>query len=119
MGECIFCQIAAKGSPASIFYEDEHSLAFPNLNPIVDGHVMVVPKRHAVNMLDIDTQDLEALVASTQEVARKVVDEYKATGFNLLMANGKDAQQSVFHFHWHIVPRYPNDGLDLWIKQGL
>lgn len=119
MESCIFCQIIAKKAPAKIYYEDEHSLAFPNLNPIVEGHVMVIPKAHATNMLDIDSDDLKALVESTQKVAKNVVKEYKAAGFNLLMANGKEAQQSVFHFHWHIVPRYPNDGLNLWIKQGL
>lgn len=80
---------------------------------------MVIPKKHAVNMLDIATEDLETLVASTRQVAQKVVTEYEATGFNLLMANGHDAQQSVFHFHWHIVPRCPHDGLDLWIKHSL
>jgi histidine triad (HIT) family protein len=119
MDKCIFCQIAARQSPANIYFEDDNCMAFPNLSPIVNGHVMVIPKRHAENMLDIDTEALKAMAVSTQEVARKVVLDYKATGFNLLMANGKDAQQSVFHFHWHIIPRHPDDGLDLWIKQGL
>jgi len=119
MNKCIFCQIAAKASPAKIYLEDENSLAFPNLNPIADGHVMVVPKRHAVNMLDIDAGSLTSLVLFTQKVAQKIITDFDAAGFNLLMANGQDAQQSVFHFHWHIVPRHPNDGLDLWIKQGL
>jgi histidine triad (HIT) family protein len=119
METCIFCQIIAKKAPAKIFYEDECSLAFPNLSPVVDGHVMVIPKKHAANMLDINTDDLKALVESTQKVAQKVTTQYGSTGFNLLMANGEDAQQSVSHFHWHIVPRYPNDGLDLWIRQGL
>ena len=80
---------------------------------------MVIPKNHATNMLDIDSEELKAVAGSTQKVARKVLDTYKSKDFNLLMANGKNAQQSVFHFHWHIVPRHPDDGLDLWIKQGL
>jgi histidine triad (HIT) family protein len=116
---CIFCQIVGKKASAKIYFEDEHSLAFANLSPGVDGHVIVIPKKHSTNMLDIDTNDLKSLVESTQTIAQKVVKDYDAAGFNLLMANGKEAQQSIFHFHWHIVPRYPDDGLDLWIKQGL
>lgn len=116
---CIFCRIVARAAPAKIFYEDDTSLAFPNLSPIVTGHVMVVPKQHATNMLDIGPDQLMRVAASTQIVAKKVMTETKATGFNLLMANGEDAQQSVFHFHWHIIPRFPDDGLDLWIKQKL
>jgi histidine triad (HIT) family protein len=119
MENCIFCQIVAKKAPAEIFYEDETVVAFPNLDPIVPGHVMVVPKTHATNLLDIEIEALRNLAESTQLVAKKVMAEYNPTGFNLLMANGKDAQQSVPHFHWHIVPRHPHDGLDLWFKHKL
>lgn len=117
--DCVFCKIIAGKLPAKVFYEDEHTLFFPNLSPIVDGHVMVIPKHHAVNMIDIEPDALKAVAESTQKVAKKVLETYNAKAFNLLMTNGKNAQQSVFHFHWHIVPRYLDDGLDLWIKQGL
>lgn len=119
MQECVFCKIIAKEKPADIFYEDEYSISFPNLSPVVNGHVMVVPKIHSENILDINTEDLKNVAASTQIVARKVLEKYNSKAFNLLMANGKDAQQSVFHFHWHLIPRYHEDGLDLWIKQRL
>lgn len=95
MPDCIFCRIIARQAPAKVFYEDDTVLSFPNLSPVVPGHVMVVPKRHATNMLDIDPDQLGRVAASTQIVAKKVMAETKATGFNLLMANGKDAQQSV------------------------
>lgn len=119
MNSCIFCDIIAGKSPANLYYEDDRAIAFPNLSPVVPGHVMVIPKKHATNMLDISSAQLKAVAAATQIVARNIVRDHKATGFNLLMANGADAQQSVFHFHWHVIPRHPKDGLDLWIKQGL
>lgn len=58
-------------------------------------------------------------MAVSKELSQKYQMEFDATGINILHASGKDAQQSVFHFHIHIVPRYPNDGLDLWIKAGI
>jgi len=119
MENCIFCDIVAKKVPADIYYEDASTLAFRSLDPITEGHVIVIPKKHVANMLDIDVALLKSVTESTQKVAKMVVEEFRASGFNLLMANGKDAQQYVFHFHWHIVPRFPDDGLDLWIRQGL
>lgn len=116
--KCIFCLIVAKQSTADIYYEDEVSLAFPTQNPIVKGHVMVIPKMHSTNLLDIDPTVLVSLATSTQSVAKKVMVDFGANSFNLLMANGPDAQQHVGHFHWHIVPRHAGDGLDLWLRQG-
>ena len=68
---------------------------------------------------DIDEAVLRDLAAVTKTLATQLKQDNQASGINLVNANGKDAQQSVFHFHMHIVPRYPNDGLDMWMKQGL
>lgn len=89
------------------------------IEPILDGHTLLLPKRHSENILDIDQESLSELMATAQQLARQLVDQHVASGINLLHAAGNDAQQSVFHFHLHLVPRRPDDGLDLWFREGL
>ena len=119
MNTCIFCGIIAEKSPADIIYKDDDVLVFKPLNPIAKGHVLIVPKEHCENIFEIDPTILAKLTATAQKFARNAVEKLNATGINLLHASGKDAQQSVFHFHFHLVPRYLNDGLDLWIGSGI
>ena len=119
MDDCIFCKIAKKEIPAEIIYEDDFVVAFPTIEPVSKGHTLIVPKTHFENVLDIEKSLLENLMGSTKDLASKIVKENNATGVNLLHAAGKDAQQSVFHFHLHIVPRYPSDNLDLWFRNKL
>jgi histidine triad (HIT) family protein len=119
MDECIFCKIIDKQAPARIFYEDKRIIAFEPLNKVSKGHTLVVPKRHSKDIYDIPEGYLEKLVVVSKRLSLELSKENKATGINLLNANGKDAQQSVFHFHLHLIPRYPNDGLDLWVKNKL
>jgi histidine triad (HIT) family protein len=119
MTDCIFCKIIKKEVPADIFFEDETGIVFTPLNPITKGHILVVPKTHSENIFDIDEEVLKSLITTSKKVAIDTVKKHNATGVNLLHASGTDAQQSVFHFHLHIVPRYPNDGLDLWLKNRL
>ena len=117
--DCIFCKIANKEIPAEIVYEDEKILVFPTKEPITKGHLLVVPKIHSENILDIDKETLEKLIGVAQTLAQQSIKQNSATGVNVLHAAGKDAQQSVFHFHMHIVPRYSDDGLDLWFRNKL
>ena len=117
--ECIYCKIVANEAPADIVYEDELVMAFISKHQVSEGHTLVVPKNHFENLFDIPEEQVAALGVAAKIVATKLRDEHGATGVNLLHASGKDAQQSVFHFHLHVVPRYPDDGLDMWIKQGL
>jgi len=119
MQDCIFCKIIKKESPANIVFKDDVCFVFSPLDPITKGHVLIVPKVHSKNIFDIDANVLAQLITITQKVAHDIVDKNKATGVNLLHASGKDAQQSIFHFHFHLVPRYPDDGLDLWLKNKL
>lgn len=116
---CIFCKIISKEAPADIVFEDDSTLAFAAKDPVSKGHTLVIPKTHVENLFGISSQELASLGTTVQKVAVQLKDNDKATGMNLLHASGKDAQQSVFHFHFHLVPRYLNDDLDLWIKQGL
>lgn len=88
-------------------------------NPVSKGHTVVIPKNHFENIFDIDEKIFIHFAKVLRKLSKKLVKENNATGINILHASGKDAQQSVFHLHFHLVPRYPNDGLDMWIKQGL
>ena len=119
MKECIFCEIVSKKASAKIIFENEIVLAFKPLHQISKGHTLVVPKKHFESIFDIDKDILEKLIAVSKDLSEQLVKEHNATGINLLHASGKDAQQSVFHFHFHIVPRYKNDGLDLWLREKL
>lgn len=119
MQDCIFCKIINKEAEAGILFENEESLAFTPLDAITNGHVLVVPKKHFENIFDIDEKTLADLIVTAKKIAEDIVKEKGATGVNLLNASGKDAQQSVPHFHIHIIPRFPNDGLDLWLKNKL
>ena len=119
MKDCVFCKIINKELPSKNVFEDKDVIAFETIQPVSKGHVLVVPKKHFENIFDIDKEVLQKLITVTKNLSEKLKIENKATGVNLLNASGKDAQQSVFHFHLHIVPRYKNDGLDLWFREKL
>ncbi len=119
MNNCIFCKIINKELPASIVFEDDASIAIVPIDPISKGHVLVIPKKHAVNILDVDDEILSHLSVVAKKIGKKILVENDSHAMNLLHAAGEDAQQSVFHFHFHVVPRYQNDGLDLWFKNNL
>lgn len=119
MENCVFCKIINKELPSNIVFENDEFLALVPLDQVSKGHTIVIPKRHFENLFDFERDSLERLMGVTQEVAKELISVYSATGVNLLHASGKDAQQSVFHFHMHIVPRYAGDGLDLWLRNKL
>ena len=119
MEDCIFCKIIKKEVPASVSFEDDLCIVFNPLDQITRGHVLVVPKNHFQDIFDIDADILKKLILISKKMANDIVKREKATGVNILHASGKDAQQSAPHFHLHIVPRYPDDGLDLWLKNKL
>ncbi len=109
--DCIFCQIIAGKLPAKVVYEDDHTLAFLDINPLSRGHTLVVPKAHSTDIFDTEDATLGALAVSTKKVAAVVRQAMNAPAVNLLNANGSMAGQTVFHLHLHIVPRYQGDGL--------
>jgi histidine triad (HIT) family protein len=111
--DCIFCKIAAGELPGAIVDEDEHTIAFMDINPATRGHALVIPRRHARNLLEIEAADLEATVLAAQRLAQRVTDRLGADGVNLLNSCGRAAWQTVFHFHIHVIPRYEGDPLRL------
>jgi histidine triad (HIT) family protein len=116
MGDCIFCRIAGGEAPAHVVYEDEHTIAFLDINPVSRGHTLVIPKRHYRDLLGMPAEELAAVVAAAQRVAGALIEGLRASGVNLLQATGAAAGQTVFHFHLHLIPRYENDGLHPWPK---
>lgn len=117
--ECTFCQIAAKKLPANIVYEDDKVIAIVPLNEVSKGHILLLPKEHFENIFDVEEDLFQYFSTVLISLAKTLVVKNQATGLNILNANGQDAQQSVMHLHFHLVPRYPIDNLDLWIKQEL
>jgi histidine triad (HIT) family protein len=116
--DCLFCKIVAGDLPATLVHEDERTVAFMDINPATRGHLLVVPREHAENVLEIDPEDLEAVARTGQAMARRVRDKLGADGVNLLNSTGSVAWQTVFHFHLHVIPRYENDPLRLpWQPQ--
>lgn len=114
--ECIFCQIIAGEIPAQVVEQDESTLTFMDIAPATRGHALVIPKRHAADLLEIDSADLAAVAAAAKRQALRVRDRLGADGVNLINSCGAAAWQTVFHFHVHVIPRYEGDPLKLpWI----
>ena len=116
MYDCIFCKIINKEINGYIIDENDDAICFLDVNPISRGHCLVVPKKHYKDIFNIDQKSLKGIIELAQKVSNMIIANLGATGVNLLNANGKDAQQSVFHFHVHIVPRFSDDELDTWPK---
>jgi len=107
----IFARILRGEIPAHKVFEDEHTLAFMDVMPQADGHALVIPKAEAENLFELPPQALTATILTTQRVARAVKKAFDAPGILVAQLNGPAAGQSVFHIHFHVVPRH--EGLDL------
>ena len=114
MSDCIFCKIASGEIQGMRVYEDAETLAFMDLAKDVDGHVLVIPKKHCKNILDCDTETLSAVMNTVKKVSLHLTEKCGYDGVNLLNASDESAGQSMPHFHIHIIPRRKNDGIDAW-----
>jgi histidine triad (HIT) family protein len=107
----VFARILRGEIPAHKVHEDAHTLAFMDVMPQADGHTLVIPKAAAENILEVPPEALAATILTTQRVARAVQRAFAAPGILVAQLNGSAAGQSVFHLHFHVVPRHA--GLDL------
>jgi len=111
--DCIFCQIIRGEAPASFTHQDDTVVAFMDIQPITQGHMLVVPRAHASYMNEVE----ETAAMRTFRIARQLAGLTRrvlgASGVNLLVADGEAAFQDVFHFHVHVIPRYPFDGFGI------
>ena len=112
-GSCIFCRLIKGEISASKVYEDEQTVAFMDLGQVNPGHVLVALKRHAATLLYITPDEAAAAMQTARQVALAVKLAFDPPGMTLLQCNGKEGDQTVFHFHMHVVPRHGDDGIAL------
>jgi histidine triad (HIT) family protein len=103
--QCIFCKIVKKEAPAHIVREDARTLVFMDLFPAADGHVLVIPKFHAINLLDSEDADLAAIGPLSRRLAAAMRKVFAPDGIGVFQLNGAAAGQTVFHYHLHLIPR--------------
>jgi histidine triad (HIT) family protein len=111
--DCIFCKVLAGEIPSERVYEDEHAIAVMDINPWTRGHAVVIPRRHATDIHEISDEDLQHVIVAAKRLAGQVKERLGADGVNLLQSNGKVAWQTIFHLHFHVIPRYEGDPLEL------
>ena len=93
-----------KEALASVVYEDDEVMAFLDVNPVQRGHTLVIPKRHFVDIWDVEADVLTRVVKITKQVAEKIAGTLDAEGINTFSASGKPAGQEIYHFHIHVIP---------------
>lgn len=113
---CKFCKISNKEKTALIVCESENTISFLDKNPISAGHILIIPKAHYVSIYDCPDEILQELISETKRVAELIKVKLKSDSVNILNASGKNAQQSTKHLHFHIVPRFKDDNLNLWFR---
>lgn len=114
MNSCVFCQTINKQIPAWIVCENKKVICFLPKEPEVYGHTLVAPKQHYADLYDIPEDILCELIKVVKKLTLAYKEKINATGMNLMHASGVDGQQSVFHFHIHLLPRFKNDKVDTW-----
>ncbi len=108
---CIFCRIVSGAAPAAIIYDDAKSMAFMDAMPQSIGHALIIPKRHAETIYDIDADEAEMLIDRVRRIAAAIRQSIKPDGLMVAQFNGAAAGQTVGHIHFHLIPRY--EGVDL------
>lgn len=109
MEGCIFCKIVRGEIPCFKIFEDEKVLSFADVNPITPGHTLVIPRRHAENIWQIEPEDLAAIHQASLRIARAMKASLGADGIALLQLNGRAVNQVVMHYHLHLIPRQSSD----------
>ena len=107
--DCIFCKIVAGQIPATKVYEDDASVAFMDLGPLAEGHVLLIPKTHARTMDQLSAADAAAVMGNLPTLVRAVCEATGCEGLNVLQNNGRVANQLVPHVHLHLIPRNVGD----------
>jgi histidine triad (HIT) family protein len=107
--DCIFCKIIQGEIPCAKVYEDNDVLAFLDLNPAAHGHTLVLPKKHAATLLDLEPGTGDSLMQAMRKIGGALKDIAGAEGFNCIQNNFASAGQEVMHVHWHVIPRRKGD----------
>ncbi len=122
MEDCIFCKIVKGEIPSIKVYDDDILLAFADINPISDGHTLIIPKRHAENIWELSADEITAIHLTSQKVAQAMKASLNPDGIAFLQLNGRGVNQLVMHYHLHLIPRTsggPELTMTNWeLKQG-
>jgi histidine triad (HIT) family protein len=110
--DCVFCDIINGKEEAEILYQDENIISFLDIRPVNYGHTLVIPKKHFDNFLLVPAEKLKNIINGVQILSSAIKNSIDADGFNIVVNNGTAAGQTVFHFHFHIIPRFNNDFAD-------
>lgn len=118
MNNCIFCKIVSGDIPSSVIYEDEDFKAIMDISPASRGHAIILSKKHFENLFELEDDVAGKVLIVARKIALAMKEELKCDGINLLQNNGEAAGQSVFHIHFHLIPRYKGDNLHLTWTPG-
>lgn len=110
---CIFCKIANGKIPSKTLYEDDNFRVILDISPASKGHAIILPKRHAANIYELQEDDASKIFVVAKKAAAAMEKVLKCDGMNILQNNGETAGQSVFHLHVHLIPRYKDDNLKI------
>ena len=111
--DCIFCKIIKGEIPCYKIYEDDNVISFLDINPVTKGHLLVIPKKHVIRFKDLDDNTCIVLFNAIRKILEKV-ESNVSEHYNISINQGKFAGQVVEHLHIHIIPRYEDDGLEMW-----
>lgn len=117
MEKTVFQKIIDREIPADIVYEDENTVAFLDIAPVAPGHTLVIPKKHFVNIFDIDEETLIAVIRTVRKVAPAICDAVGAEGVHINSNHGEAARQVVPHLHFHIIPRHAGSEFEFWPQE--
>ena len=110
---CIFCKIAAGEIPSATVYEDDDFRAILDLGPAAKGHTLVIPKSHSDNLLSVEPDTAAKALKVISKTANAIKEALGCDGINVVQNNGEAAGQTVMHLHFHIIPRYKNDSVNI------
>jgi histidine triad (HIT) family protein len=119
MSDCLFCRIIKGEIPSYKVYEDDNNLAFLDIAPVNQGHVLVIPKKHYKNIEEISEEDLARLINVVKKVGSLIKEKLNYQAYNVQENNDPLAGQVVPHIHFHVIPRKEDDGLKLWPQNNL
>jgi histidine triad (HIT) family protein len=114
MTECVLCQLQSGEAPGRIICRDAFTFAFLPREQEVRGHTVVAPVAHVADWMDLDQEIVRNMFPAIQEMSRRLCAKLSADSVNILFAGGPAAQQSITHFHVHVLPRWRSDGVDAW-----
>lgn len=109
MNDCIFCKIINHELPCFKIYEDDLVLAFLNINPVTEGHTLIIPKKHYENVFDIEIESLERISAVSKKISLKMKEGLNVDSITIFQSNGKIGEQEIMHYHMHLIPRRKSD----------